>query len=208
VLDVGAGDGEYGAFPRQNGYRGHIISFEPVSASFVALARRYAPDPKWQVRQWALGSTSTTVAINLTKGLGYSPFLRPIEHVVSTFAPSGVERTKPVEIRGLDAAIDELTAEIERPRVYLKLTTQGWDLDVMREAERGLEHIVALKSELSLQPVHEGAAEFCEAISPESGGLRGWDLFDRPHHHDFRLGEVDCVMVRQPNEHTRLGRRW
>jgi FkbM family methyltransferase len=209
VLDVGAGDGEYGAFLRQNGYQGHIISFEPVLASFEGLARRCAHDAKWRAHRYALGSESTTAAINVTKGPSYSSFLRPTEHALATFTPSVVERTETVEVRRLDEVLDELTADIESPRVYLKLTTQGRDLDVVRGAERGLERVLALQSELSLQPVYEGAVEFCDSISQlNQAGFAVSGFFDRPHHHDFRLGEVDCVMVRPPRESAQLVRRW
>jgi FkbM family methyltransferase len=209
VLDVGAGDGEYGVFLRQNGYQGHIISFEPVSASFEVLARRCAHDPKWRAYRYALGSESTTAAINVTKGPGYSSFLRPTEHALATFAPSVVERTETVEVRRLDDVLDGLLAEIEAARVFLKLTTQGQDLDVARGAEQCLGRVLALQAELSLQPIYEGAIDFSQAIADlNRAGFAVSGFFDRPHHHDFRLGEVNCVMVRPPRERLQLVRRW
>src|SRR5438046_9585223 len=48
VLDVGAHRGEYGLELRRSGYRGFIISFEPVTENFVALERRAAGDPRWR----------------------------------------------------------------------------------------------------------------------------------------------------------------
>jgi FkbM family methyltransferase len=206
---VGAGDGGYGAFLRQNGYQGHIISFEPVLASFEGLARRCAHDPKWRAYRYALGSESTTAAINVTKGPGYSSFLRPTEHALATFTPSVVERTETVEVRRLDEVLDGLIAEFEAPRVFLKLTTQGRDLDVIRGAEQCLGHVLALQAELSLQPIYQGAVQLCDAISElNRAGFAVSGLFDRPHHHDFRLGEVDCVMIRPPRERLHLLRRW
>ena len=38
VLDVGANLGQFGTMIRKAGYRGHIYSFEPVTASFERLS--------------------------------------------------------------------------------------------------------------------------------------------------------------------------
>jgi hypothetical protein len=40
VIDVGAHFGEFGNYLRVLGYRGRIVSFEPVSKSFSVLAQR------------------------------------------------------------------------------------------------------------------------------------------------------------------------
>lgn len=157
----------------------------------------------------ALGSKTTTSEINVTKEPSYSSFLRPTEHSWATFASSAVERTETIDVRRLDEIFDDLTAEIENPRVYLKMSTQGWDLEVLRGAEQRLERVLALQSELSLQPLYEGAVEFCEAISElNRAGFAISGFFDRPHHHGFRLSEFDCVMIRTPREQPHVVRRW
>src|ERR1035437_5383555 len=56
VLDVGARIGEFGLWARRNGYRGRIISFEPVSSNYEALARRASGDGRWDVYNYALGA--------------------------------------------------------------------------------------------------------------------------------------------------------
>jgi FkbM family methyltransferase len=209
VLDVGAGTGEYGEFLRRNGFTGEIISFEPVAARFQRLARRCATDPHWRAYPFALGSTSTTQDINVTRDRRYSSFLRPTEHALQTFPASIVERTEQVEIRQLDEVWDEVLGQLPAPVVFLKITTQGWDLDVLRGAEQRLGMVAGLQVELSLCPLYEGAMAFAETLATLSAagfGVSG--LFDRPHHHDFRLGEVDCVMTRVPDDQREIRRRW
>jgi hypothetical protein len=44
VLDVGANARDYGAMLRRLGYRGRIVSFEPVLATFTRLPARCADD--------------------------------------------------------------------------------------------------------------------------------------------------------------------
>ena len=47
VFDVGANAGQYGLFLRALGYKGYIISFEPVSAVFKLLKKNSENDDKW-----------------------------------------------------------------------------------------------------------------------------------------------------------------
>ena len=56
VLDVGADHGEYGRRLRRFGYEGELCSFEPLPAVYRSLARHTARDPRWSVRNIALGA--------------------------------------------------------------------------------------------------------------------------------------------------------
>src|SRR5438128_9963923 len=55
VIDVGAHNGEYGQSLRELGYRGRIISFEPVRAAFDMLTPLAQRDGNWTVQNFALG---------------------------------------------------------------------------------------------------------------------------------------------------------
>jgi FkbM family methyltransferase len=209
VLDVGAGRGEYGTFLRQNGYAGHIISFEPVAASFSALARRCADDPRWHAYPYALGSEHSARQIFVTSNPDYSSFLQPSQHALATFPGCAVDRTERVEVRRLDEIFDDAITPIAEPRAFLKLTTQGWDLEVLRGAEHRLDRLLAMQTELSLHPPYEGATEFEAALSSFShAGFAAAGMFDRPHHHGFRLAEVDFVAIKPASPASHVVRRW
>src|SRR5690242_8065586 len=65
VLDVGANIGQYGEELRRLGYRGRIVSFEPMSAAFAELQARAQADGRWQVIHAGLGAQAGTARINL-----------------------------------------------------------------------------------------------------------------------------------------------
>ncbi len=66
VLDVGANVGQYGALIRYHGYRGRIVSFEPVRTAFAQLVSRCKDSAgAWQARYEALGEAEGTAKINI-----------------------------------------------------------------------------------------------------------------------------------------------
>jgi FkbM family methyltransferase len=197
VLDVGARVGAYGVLLRNNGYQGHILSFEPVKANFDRLQETCAGDPAWRAFHYALGSTNGVAEINVSRGTNYSSFLAPSKYGAEFDDDIAVARTEPVEVKRLDAILKEVTAHIAAPRVYLKMDTQGFDLEVFRGASGCLHEVVALQSELSLLPLYEGMTGWTAALDEfTEAGYAISGMFAGVRDDRMRLCEMDCVMVR------------
>lgn len=77
IFDVGANRGQYGLLLRSLGYKGRIISFEPVKSTFDILLAASAKDSSWDVYNYALGSEDTTKTIRVIKNSDLSSFLEP-----------------------------------------------------------------------------------------------------------------------------------
>jgi FkbM family methyltransferase len=208
VLDVGAHHGEFSTILRRHGYNGYIVSFEPVREHFAELRRRASGDPKWMVHHMALGSENSRLQINVARGgSGCSSFLSPSEY--GSYATGGrvlPDHLEDVEVRRLDCVADEILPTGPAQNVYLKLDTQGYDLEVIKGAGHVLERIPALQSEMSIQPIYDGMPGFSESI----GMLNeyGYDIsamFPVKRDDGLRLVEFDCIMVRghAPNGATR-----
>ncbi len=202
VLDVGGRFGDYGVLLRNNNYKGHIISFEPVSTNFQRLQQAAAGDDKWQVYHYALGSETGTAEINVSHGTNYSSFLAPSDYGIESSKEIEVERTETVQVKRLDEIFAEITAHISAPNVYLKMDTQGFDLEVVRGARACLGSILALQSELSLQPLYEGMTSWTTALSElTAAGFAVSSLFAGYRDEALRLSEMDCVMVKSGLKH-------
>ena len=80
VLDVGAHRGEYALLLRSLGFRGRIVSFEPVSAVYADLAAAAERDPAWETRRVALGSQDEKRTINVSKLSPLSSFRDLSDH--------------------------------------------------------------------------------------------------------------------------------
>lgn len=77
VLDVGANKGQYYEFLRdQVGFRGRVISFEPIPDLAEALRGRAAHDSNWTVCDFAVGRKDDVLPLNVTNRSGWSSFLK------------------------------------------------------------------------------------------------------------------------------------
>jgi FkbM family methyltransferase len=197
VIDVGAHTGGYGDQLRAAGYRGEIVSFEPVLASFEALREHVRDDPRWRVHRLALGSDAGRVRLQVARQSNFSSLLTPTRFSVDWYGGSAVEREEEVELRRLDALFGEVTSHVPDPRILLKTDTQGWDLEVIDGAGGCLDRVVAVQLELSVRPIYEGATGWLEALA------RLGDLGFRPAHltavgRDAQLGlvELDGLLIR------------
>lgn len=199
VLDVGAHVSEYALFLREIGYRGRIVSFEPVLASFERLERLTAGDGRWSASRVALGREEGVKSMNVTCATEFSSFLTPNRDGRQWFVQgSGVHRVEPVEVRRLESVFPACVAAIEQPRVYLKIDTQGCELEVLEGAGRHLEEILGLQAELPVQPMYGGMTPYTEALRRMGRmGFAPTGLFAVSRDRDLQLIEVDCVMRRK-----------
>jgi len=92
------------------------------------MRRAFAVDPDWRGYQLALGSRSARMELTVFSDLTVmSSLLRPISH------QKNIE-TESVDVKRLDDLYADVVAGIDSPRVFLKMDTQGYDLDVFRGA--------------------------------------------------------------------------
>lgn len=198
VLDVGANVGQYATRLREAGFRGRIVSFEPVSETADALRRAAAGDKRWFVRQHALGQEDTTAEIHLAGTM--SSLLGASEFGRGWKAKLEDQQTETIEVRRLDGVLDEALAGVRNPRVFLKMDTQGFDLDVLRGAGDRLAEVVGLQSEVACLQLYDGMPRLPEQLTAyEAEGFELSGIFPVSRHiRSMRVIELDVVMVRAP----------
>ncbi|MFM2448406.1 MAG: hypothetical protein RIS44_856 [Pseudomonadota bacterium] len=198
VLDVGANLGQYHDMLRQDiGFEGIILSFEPVKKYVKVLQEKSKNDKKWRIFDFALGSTENVATINVTKSPGLNSFLEPrTDGVPGYWSSDEVTGTEQVQIRVLDEIFSGLREEHGFSTPYLKLDTQGFDLEVLRGAKLSLGEFSSLQTEASIKPIYQDMPDYRHVIEHLSAA--GFDLsamFPVSHDDSFRLIEFDCVMV-------------
>jgi FkbM family methyltransferase len=201
VLDVGAHDGEFAGFLRELGYQGQIVSFEPARESFTTLSRARAGDAAWRGENLALGAEDGELDLNIYRGSVFNSFLKPGDDRPELFrADTELVRVDKVPVRRLEAILDGILAARPAARIFLKMDTQGYDLQVVRGAGARLDSILGLQTELAVRATYAGMPTWTEALTELGGrGFHLSGLFPVARDSDqLRLIELDCVMVRAP----------
>jgi len=197
VLDVGANGGQYGEMLRNRGYRGWIVSFEPVRDAFAALNQAASGDPRWRVFQLALGARPERRRIAVAAVSQLSSFRQFSDYAGEELpGASEVTHTEEVEVATLNEGWGRFLDGVPDERVFLKLDTQGWDLEVLDGADAVLNGLVGIQLEAPLEPIYEGVPAFTQTIERVRGlgfGLTG--VFPVNRDSLLRLIEVDCVFV-------------
>lgn len=198
ILDVGANCGQYAHKILLNGFRGKIVSFEPQDEAhrhLTALAREF--DDRWIVAErCAIGATNTTRRLFQTKGSASSSLRRPSGIAADFKEIYGVERSYDVKVRRLDDLVGDLGLKFER--AFLKIDTQGSEIDVLAGSEMIMRKVIGLSIELSFREYYENQAMFDEVYVDVIGrGFEVWDLgaaWRDPRH--GRLDHLDGVFFR------------
>ncbi len=176
VLDVGANDGGYGRLLRSGGYRGKILSFEPLPDVHAGLTRAVAADPQWQVApRMALGEADGKIKINVA-GNSASSSVLPMRQLHADAAPtSRYLGQEEVSLRRLDSVSHPWLLQAQR--VLLKIDTQGYEMPVLRGASELLKRVCGVQIELSVAPLYEGQALFEEVMAALAGqGFELWNV--------------------------------
>jgi FkbM family methyltransferase len=191
VLDVGANEGQFARELRGIGFKGRIVSFEPVARVFQLLQKTFSGDTSWRGYQIALGRHSGRTNINVI------PQLTVMSSLLATKTKWRDAETEQINVKRLDETYDHAVGDLKVPRVLLKLDTQGYDLEVLAGAEGCLDSILALQSELSVVPLYEGMPHYLEALPTyERAGFKLFNLSVVSRTPDGGLQELNCLMRR------------
>ena len=156
VLDVGGNLGQFRDVRRTDlEWQGLILSFEPVRQYVDHLRMRCAAESKWYILDYALGSQTGAATINVTRSPGLNSILSARTDAVPGFWSSeSATSTETITVQTLDSVLDDLREKHGFSLPYLKIDTQGFDLEVLKGATKVLENIPALQTEASVKSIY------------------------------------------------------
>jgi len=198
VFDVGANRGQYHDFLRTEvGYRGTIVSFEANPALHAALRERAARESNWRIEAIALGRTPGRARFNVMAGDQFSSFLAPDHRMTGRFeGPNRVSEEVEVEVRTLAELAPGILQEVAARRPYLKLDTQGFDLEILAGAGAELSRFPALQVEASVTPIYKGGPDYVSLIGAlNDAGFALSGIFPNNPGHFPQMVEFDCHMI-------------
>ena len=199
VIDVGANSGQYAQSLRKLGFKGKIVSFEPVATVYDVLEKNSSADPDWLTFRCALGDINEDKQINVYKSSVFSSFLKANESSKDIWTSLKTSELETVSVKRLDDIFADILMLTGCKRFYLKLDTQGFDINVFRGAKQTLSNIEAMQSELPLVAVYDGMSAPYDVLKEfHESGFFVSGMYPVNRHSSLAIIEYDCVLVKVP----------
>lgn len=203
VIDVGANIGQFGLSLRKVGFKGKILSFEPMRQARDKLEVVAAAHPPWKVFSNAIGSCYEKKNLTIFKDDSFSSLhavTKSGRNIFGSYVQNEGEEL--VQVETLDRITDiTLKGEIHGP-LMLKTDTQGHDLEVLKGGLQLLMKTSVIMSEAAIKVIYEGAPAFEEVLSFlrknnfEASGF--YPFSNRPE--NLEMVEFDAFFVRKLTE--------
>lgn len=146
VLDVGANDGDFGRDLRDSGYNGLIVSFEPNPIVFKRLKKAIAGDHLWSANLLALGEKDCEATLFVAQNDTMSSLKSLTTFGQKTGAK--VVNSAMVNVSTLETYLCHNPQLVKN--IYLKIDTQGYEMEVLKGALPIISSIKAIQAEISL----------------------------------------------------------
>ena len=156
IIDVGANVGQYGRQLRDLGFKGRIVSFEPLPVAYAELSRRVGRDAAWQAFELAIGDHDGQAIMHVAANSVSSSLLGMLPAHLDAAPYSEFVGDIEVEMITLSEVIDRHVDT--KDRLFVKVDAQGYESQILAGAAEGLDRIQGLQLELSIVPLYEGSA--------------------------------------------------
>jgi FkbM family methyltransferase len=176
LLDVGANAGQFALGIRKAGYKGDIVSFEPLSTAHAVLKKISKEDQKWIIHpRCAIGESAGSVEVNIAGNSASSSLLPMLESHILAAPHTAYIGKESVALITLDSLAEEY--KVQSKKVFIKIDTQGYEWNVISGAKSLLPYVQGLELEMSLVPLYEGQHLWREIVSKlEDEGFNLWYL--------------------------------
>ena len=199
LFDVGANAGQFGLEMRELGYRGRIISFEPVAAPFATLFAHAARDARWSAHHCGLGDAIGEVEIAVAAADVFTSFKAPSAYTAAKFSGAAEASREIVRVDRLDHFLATHPQSIgPNDRAFLKVDTQGFEKEVLLGAGNALDRFLGVQVELGVRQLYDEQESLTDMIGwfAERGFVIAMAKENGFDWQAMRLLELDVVFAR------------
>ena len=194
VLDIGSHRGSFFESLRSIGYGGHVISVEPTEENYKFQKEKFKNDKKLKLFNFAIGETECEKKINVIDFSNLNSLLTPRNN--------SVKNKSKVKVKRLDSLMDQILNTVENPKIFCKVDTQGYDLNVLKGAGGLLELIEVIQTEISIRPLYYNSPNHIQSFQYfKSIGYEIIHMF--PCSKDAKLNhilEFDCILLKKQTQ--------
>lgn len=154
VFDIGANKGQYAKGIMDNGYTGHIVSFEPLSAVHQKLSREASGHARWTVAdRCAVGSNTGEAVIHIAANSVSSTLSNMLSSHTEGAPESAIVSSEKVQVETLDHLAAKYAKKEDR--LFIKIDVEGFEEEVLKGGQDTLARAIGVEMEISIVPLYE-----------------------------------------------------
>jgi len=155
VFDIGANKGQYAKGIIDAGYKGTIVSFEPLSSVHKTLMNASKRYLNWSVAErCAIGENNQEIEINISENSVSSTLLKMLDSHYSGAPDSKIIGREKVKVFPLDDI--GLKYMDSSKNIFIKIDVQGFEQQVLAGAQSMIQKAKGIEMEISIVPLYEG----------------------------------------------------
>lgn len=163
IIDIGANMGQTYDTLRRWGYKGEVISIEPLPSLQENLQEKAKKDPLWTVLPpLALGEANKDIEMNVSEATDMSSILEVSDELLTALPKSNIVTKVTIPMKTLDTLYEELN--LKSKNVFLKIDTQGYEMNILRHGLNALTQMKGVRLEMSLFEVYKGEALMADVM--------------------------------------------
>ncbi len=162
IIDIGANKGQFATEIINSGYKGKIISIEPLSESYANLVNRAKKNKQWSVLpRMAVGNKKQKTYINISKNSVSSSLLDILPIHIESAPDSKYINKELVRVETLDSLYSHFEPY---NRILIKIDAQGYEHYILEGAKELLssKKVVGILTEISYKKLYKKQKTFYE----------------------------------------------
>lgn len=199
ILDIGANTGEFGELFYRRGFKGKIISFEPLKNEFEILKRKASKFNNWSTYDYALGDKNEETEINISANSVSSSLLQLNERHLNAASNSVVIKSQSIIVKRLDSVFESLIkADDREAKYFLKIDTQGFEEKVIEGGLNTLKMVDGILVETSFVELYKDQALFDSTYKNlYEKGFRLFGIDGIFYDTSGQLLQADCIFFKE-----------
>ena len=174
IFDIGANTGQFGELMYKLGYKGKMVSFEPLQSAYDILRKKCADTDGWEAAEkCAIGSEDGEIEMHISGNSISSSALDMLDEHTNAAPDSRYIGTEKSKVYKLDTVFDRYSKGSEN--VMVKIDTQGYEEQVLNGSNDSINKIKGLYVETSLVKLYDGQVLFEDIYRRITG--YGFQLF-------------------------------
>ena len=164
VVDVGANTGQYAQELFSFGYKGKIVSIEPLSDAYNILKKKTENNPRWiTFDRCALGNEDGNIEINISENSVSSSILKVMNTHTDSEPGANIKSTENTLIYKFDTIAKKVL--MDSKNTYFKIDTQGYEENILNGALQSIKLFKGIQVEMSFIQLYEGQKLYIDLIN-------------------------------------------